>query len=215
MDVQDALKQGLAYAAIAASTNDSAQKTAAMAQAIACLKPISSPEHRVPRAAFGLGILAYHMAIYVGHSSTMEQERRLETASLFLHQAAKYFETAASMPDYEKDLTPARAKDSLALLYENGVLEDGKKDLEKALILRWEAAEAGFAEAQVNLAIMFYRGEGTPRSLPDAHEWIGKAWSNKDQLPERFQSEVEDIFRTIKTEMASAWPSHPFPRYAQ
>ncbi len=117
------LMRGFGYADLATSTDDPEILQDAMALALSVLKPLSSPEHRVPRAAYGVGMLAHFMATQTLRSHEIEEEERLVTAYQFFTKAAKYFAIAAAMEDFEKDGTPAQAADALAYLRERGVIE--------------------------------------------------------------------------------------------
>lgn len=122
-DIEDTIARGFEHAAIATSTNDPIQMQEAIQKALALLKPVSSPEYCVPRAAFGVGLIAHHMAMQVLGNLAMDEDERLTTAFQFFAKAGKYFGIAAGMADYQADLTPAYAKDALARLHELGVLE--------------------------------------------------------------------------------------------
>ena len=53
--------------------------------------------------------------------------------------------------------------------------------------MRWfrQAAEQGHAQAQFNLGVMYYNGEGVPQDLVLAHMWVNIAGTNGDETSRR------------------------------
>ena len=64
---------------------------------------------------------------------------------------------------------------SLCLVQE--VCADNVPDFQETL----QAAKQGYAPAQYNLGLMYYKGEGVRQDLALAQEWFGKACQNGDQ----------------------------------
>ena len=122
--INDALSRGFGYAATATSTDDRLEQREAIQQALAILQPLSAPDKQVPRAAFGIGVLAHHMAMQVARDSGMAESERLTTAHQFFLKAAHYFEIAAGMPDYQSDSSPTQAQEALERLRALGVLDE-------------------------------------------------------------------------------------------
>ena len=54
-----------------------------------------------------------------------------------------------------------------------------------------ELAELGQPQAQLNLAIMYFRGEGAPRSLTYAHAWASLAGENGEEKGKSLSAELE------------------------
>lgn len=198
-NVQLALDLGYQHAARATTAQDATTLVHEMQQAVSHLKPISTPEFHVPKASFGLGLLAEHMAKLMLVNPDLPEEQQLGFAFQYFQKASEYYEIAASMPDYQWDFTPARARNSLAELYFLGCL--GEKDEVKALELWESAAQSGFAEAQINMAVRCYRGEGIEKSLPLAYLWLQEAHNNNWQLSRELQHEVRSMMSAITTEL--------------
>ena len=135
-----------------------ADRQAAAARATQLLKPLCDSALGIPAAPFALGTLAQLLASATLASADLLESERDATAISYLEKAVEYYERAAAMPQDER-LSPARAKNALAQFYEDGLLTDGVPDLATARQLREQAAGAGLAEAQINLAIMAWRGE--------------------------------------------------------
>ena len=56
-----------------------------------------------------------------------------------------------------------------------GVLSDQQKNIPEAVKWYRKAAEAGIVEAQVNLGMLFAKGEGIPQSYSEALNWFRRA----------------------------------------
>lgn len=166
--------------------------------------PFAEPSHHFPRAGFGAGLL---LSKYGQHLLAQDDP----AAFMAFEKAAKYFGMAACQPD-DGFQTPFRAMDTWAWLYEEGLLNNGIKnvaDSKQAFALRLDAAHAGFVEAQINLAIMFYRGEGTPPSKDQAFEWLVTAERSKDKLLPPLSNEVSLMRAALEAELNADLSSAP------
>lgn len=63
-------------------------------------------------------------------------------------------------------------------MYDQGACVD--RDLIKAASWYRKAAEQGFTDAQTNLGMMHYRGEGVPLDLTEAAKWFQLAADKGD-----------------------------------
>ena len=76
--------------------------------------------------------------------------------------------------------------------------------------MRWfrQAAEQGDADAQFNLAVMYYNGEGVPQELVLAHMWVNIAGTNGNERARKARDAIErEMTRdkvTRATELARA-----------
>ena len=177
------LDEGFSEAGAAMDATDFEEKSARIAFATAILKPFVGKEHGRPDAAFCIGLMARNMGVYAYSDPALTEDEQYNDSAAYFAEAARYLKMAADMADTRGDFIPARAKSLLADLYEDGVLDDGAPNVEQAFALRWEAAEAGFAEAQINLAYMYWYGIGTLPSPQNARKWIEAALQNQNQLP--------------------------------
>lgn len=215
ISANERLMRGFAYAQQATSATDEETLLDAFRKAAEMLQPISAMEHGIPKASFGLGLLFHEMGARVVRNESMGEDERKAASDPLFAKAAGFFRIAAAMAN-DGDFTPARAKDTLALMHELGYL--GPIDLSKAFALRHEAAEAGFAEAQVNIAIMYYRAEGIEPSVEKAYEWMKSAWDRRGQLSPSMQSEVSGMLQTLEVECevlrdpSKAFPSSKSPK---
>ncbi|MDD3182008.1 MAG: hypothetical protein PHD48_04285 [Alphaproteobacteria bacterium] len=169
---------------------------------IEMLTPLLSPPCRRPRAALEIALIHYRRGI-----NALAVQNGVKTAEAHDHfkGAVHYMKLAASMPDYQKDLIPAKAMNCLAAFHENGMMCDNKlvdfhllsnirrhssdficpdvADYKTAFALRKIAAERGLAEAQWALGCMYSYGQGVDVCLTQAFRWLSKAHNNKAQLP--------------------------------
>lgn len=207
IDVKEKLKIGLKHAAIAVSTEDPKILQESILKALNSLVPISYPEFCVPKASFCIGKMAYFMALRAVASSEKDS---FEEAEHYFGKAEKYLRISSSMPDYQKDHIPLRSKEVLAQIYDIEGLGEGKQGHKEALKLRLEAAEAGYALSQVGLAVMYFNGEGTEKSVSKAYEWAIKAWSNREQLDTVYQIKIAKLYKKTKAELEKTpAPSRP------
>ncbi len=172
--------------------------------AMSHLMPFAEPSHHFPRAGFGAGLL---LTKYGQHLLALGDS----AAFMAFEKAAKYFGMAACQED-DGFQTPFRAMDTWAWLYEEGLLNNGLRtaaDAKQAFALRADAANAGFVEAQMNLAIMLYRGEGTPPDKDAAFEWLVTAEKNKDKLLPPLSAEVSLMREALETEINADPTSAP------
>jgi TPR repeat protein len=179
---------GAEWAARTTAANALPEKIHYLKQALGQFSPLV--EENIPRAALNIGVLAEHMAGFF--SEPEEQSQQYQAA-------ARYYQKAAAMADIWEDLSPAQAKVALAVLHERGLI--GPVDFEKAFALQLAAAEAGFIEGQINVAIMYYRGEGVAQSLEDAAIWMQRAHALAVPNPAA-QSAIADMLNEIVGAMA-------------
>ncbi len=167
------LNIGLHYARLCVAEGHEQTKARYLQSALSALVAIYLPEYGRPQASLYMGILAEHVAM-LKLSTARTDEELLGVHNLFA-KAGEYYTIAASMEDDQGGMYPQTALNATAALYEKGVGVTDTVNLEKAYALRLQAAEGGFWEAQVNVAVMKYLGQGTERSLPQAAEWLRKA----------------------------------------
>lgn len=79
------------------------------------------------------------------------------------------------------DAGSAEGAHRLALIYAQGLAETTRND-GRAYELFLKAASAGHARAQLNLGILFLRGQGVPRDLIQARAWLEKAAAGGDPM---------------------------------
>lgn len=77
------------------------------------------------------------------------------------------------------DAGSAEGAHRLALVYAQG-LAGTPRDEARALQLFEKAAAAGHVRAQINLGILYMRGQGVPRDLMNARAWLEKAAASGD-----------------------------------
>lgn len=79
----------------------------------------------------------------------------------------------------EKELMTTKLQEPIALTDEQRrkmvILEAEKENWEKVFELILPLAQKGDREAQVNLGILYYKGQGTKRDLARAHWWFNEA----------------------------------------
>lgn len=166
-----------------------------IAKALEIYKPLV--EQNIAEAALSVGMLCHALAYQALNDPELQQEERLAYASKHFANAVKYFEKAIVMPVVEGDHSVAQAEDNLAQYHEQGLMKDGAIDLEKAFSLRQSAATKNFAEAQINLALMYYNGQGTQQLLPDAQYWMSRAWKNREQLTSSVRSNLKGMLQDL------------------
>lgn len=198
------LEIGCAAVAEALTASNITRRDRAIEMAVTNLKPLSDPELGIPKASLYIGLLAYHLAIRTLNDPTIEQEERLRNAFELFGKAENYFKIAADMKE-DGNFTPARSQDSLAKIYEDGVL--GEKKLREAFFLRKQAARSGWAEAQYNLALMYFGGEGTKRSVLATHYWLQQASYNQNQLQPSVRNELTATLAEINGIVLSLRPA--------
>lgn len=76
-----------------------------------------------------------------------------------------------------KQTTKWLAAALIALGLNQAVWADDVSDFRENL----QAAEQGDADAQYNLSVMYYNGQGVRQDRALAQEWYGKACQNRDQ----------------------------------
>lgn len=168
--------------------------------------------HETPKASFSIGLLSCELASRVLKNTDLAEEERESLWQNLMQQTVSFWAQAAAMKDHENDHSPARAKDGLASLCENGIIEGG---LEKAFALRLSAAQDGWAEAQINLALMFYKGEGTAPSLKEAQKWLEAAWAQKETLDSSLQTDLKQLKDLISQESSLSPDGGFMPRRRQ
>jgi len=77
------------------------------------------------------------------------------------------------------DSGSAEAAHRLALVFAQGLAGTPRNDV-RALELFEKAAALGNQRAQVNVGILYFRGQGAPRDLVQARAWLEKAAANND-----------------------------------
>src|SRR5260370_5133802 len=77
------------------------------------------------------------------------------------------------------DSGSAEGNHRLALVFAQGLAGTPRNDA-RALGLFEKAAALGNQRAQVNVGILYFRGQGTPRDLVQARAWLEKAAANND-----------------------------------
>lgn len=137
-------------------------------------KVIVTPLPPDPSAA----IHFYEKGIDEENQSQLEQEKKQS----HLEQAVSNYQKAA-------DLGFIKAKTNLATFYLNGT-GGLKQDKHKAFDLLSEAAKAGHARAQFNLAKMFEYGEGTVDNLVQARYWYAAAANQGDMAAKEAVAEI-------------------------
>jgi len=171
------LNIGLHYARLCVAEEHEQTKALYLQSALSALEPIYPPDYGRPQASLYMGTLAEHWAMFKLRTARADEE--LLAVHDFFARAAECYAVATGMEDYQGGMYPQTAMNALAALHEKGVGVD--KNMEKAYALRLQAAQDGFWEAQINVAVMKYRGEGTERSASEAGGWLRKAIS---QIPE-------------------------------
>jgi TPR repeat protein len=60
--------------------------------------------------------------------------------------------------------------------------------------VRWYrlAADQGYADAQYNLGVMYYKGQGVPQDYGEAHMWLNLATSRASGADAKLYAEVRD-----------------------
>lgn len=82
--------------------------------------------------------------------------------------------------------------------------------------MRWyrKAAEQGFADAQYNLGVRYYNGQGVPQDYVAAHMWFNLAAARGDE--DAVKARVEVAARMTPSQVAEAqkrrsWPASGIP----
>lgn len=203
------LEIGCAAVAEALTASNITRRDRAIEMALTNLKPLSDPGLGIPKASFYIGLLAYHLAICTLNDLTIEQEERVRNAFELFGKAENYFKIAADMKE-DGNFTPARSQDCLAKIYEDGVL--GEKNLREAFFLRKQAARSGWAEAQYNLALMYYGGEGTEKSVFAAQYWLQQTSRNQTQLAPAVQNQLAADLAEMNGVIGFLKPARPRAR---
>jgi hypothetical protein len=73
----------------------------------------------------------------------------------------------------------AEAAQQLGLVYAQGLAGVGRDETHAAQLFE-QAARAGHRRAQLNLGILYLRGQGVPRDLAEARAWLQKAAAGDD-----------------------------------
>jgi hypothetical protein len=119
----------------------------------------------------------------------------------FTMRCKAYFEPEITMPLEEKlkYCHPAAQDDgnadpqfAVARLYQMGAgpgsAENGDK---QAAMWYFKAAERGHAEAQNNLAVMYYYGQGVDKNIPLAVEWLEKSAAQGNQVAQQSLGKIK------------------------
>ena len=105
----------------------------------------------------------------------------------------------------------------LALVYAQG-LPGVPRNEKRAFELFEKAATAGHQRAQINLGILYFRGQGVERDLVQARAWLEKAAANEDPyalyalaraMEETLGPAIGDAVRTADLYRRSAQKGHP------
>jgi len=213
-----ALIRGLTLAHRADMTQAPDEKERLMAEARAAFQSVAACEHKTPRAAYEVGRLAYGQVQEVLRHFTPDtpgQCTQIAKMRRNLNTAIDYYNIAAGMPDYQRDLAPAKALEELAQLHENGFMVKGKLvglystevvdsrqfDCETAFELRKKAAAQGLFDSQMRLAMAYFIGRGVKTSYKDAFRWCCKAGDNTAMQSETTISELAVLREMILQEM--------------
>lgn len=228
-EIQSHIENGMMAAGFCTSTDDYVKKTKLYEMAHKELDPYCTVQYQMPHVALAMGVLSHHLAAATVHFYEEQKKNlgdlaaqspyaeQLESGLVFsaqmMENAGNYFSLAADMEDTKQDLSPAQAKNYLAQLYEQGLLGEGQKDLQRAFQLRFEAAEAGWPEAQINLAIMYFNGEGVEKNPLETRKWLDQAFANRDKLSRTVQEdlaimreEIDSFLRDEKKHNLTAQP---------
>lgn len=109
------------------------------------------------------------------------------------------------------------AAQQLALVYAQG-LAGTPRDMTRAVQLFEKAADAGNQRAQLNLGILYFRGQGVPRDLVQARAWLEKAAAEDDpyalyalarSVEESDGSAIADPIRATDLYRRAAEKGHP------
>lgn len=173
-----------------------------LTSALKAFQVVSDPQLNLPEASFSIGLLMDKFARKCLESEAMGKKKRLQTSFDAFQKAAEHYSIATNMDDRDGRMIPAHAANLLADLYEEGRGVD--KDISKAFALRLKAAKAGFAEAQYDISIMFYNGDGVKRSLPEARHWLECARTQEYFANPDDQQTFSEILSKIENEMSAA-----------
>jgi TPR repeat protein len=126
-------------------------------------------------AHFGHGIV--HLAMEIARVAAIEGHR---TASLRLHAAmGRYDRWMASGRSLDEEERAARRLSTATLFAVAWQFDQGKDGIpnDDRKAVRWyrRAAERGYVQAQINLAIMYHNGEGVQKDAAESFRWYRRA----------------------------------------
>jgi len=166
-----------------------------------------------PRAELDLGILAEHMGrnLFILSPDDPQLTEHQDLMLDFILVAADCYYAVSQAPrgmfiGADRHVRGI-AQNALAGLFENGLL--GEPDPVAAFRLRRSAAHDGFAEAQISLGIMHYRGDGVPLDKSASLYWMRKAIANADQLAPEMLANIKEYEQQIAGELCLTAPTRP------